>query len=94
MQRGGGLTGACSGYAADVHMLLGDLAMETELFESAQRDFSEALSLLSAHLEVPPTNLTSAMPWWPMVVPGGLRVYRIAMRALHAESACRPVAAS
>lgn len=38
--------------AADVHMLLGDLAMETERFDSAQHDFAQALSLLSAHLEV------------------------------------------
>ena len=33
-------------------MLLGDVAMETERFESAMTDYEQALSLLKVHLQV------------------------------------------
>jgi hypothetical protein len=36
---------------ADVHMLLGDVAMETERFDSASADYAEAIALLRAHLQ-------------------------------------------
>ena len=37
--------------AADVHMLLGDLAMETERFDSAAVDYREAITLMKANFE-------------------------------------------
>ncbi len=37
---------------ADVLMLLGDLGMETERFESAMTDYEQALGLLKRHLQV------------------------------------------
>ncbi len=45
---------------ADVHMLLGDVGLETERFESAKVDYEQALGLLQAKLQVPPSS-TSQM---------------------------------
>ena len=41
-------------------MLLGDLAMETERFDSAAADYREALSLMQANLEARSSSRCSA----------------------------------
>jgi hypothetical protein len=41
-------------------MLLGDVGLETERFESAKVDYEQALGLLQAKLQVPPSS-TSQM---------------------------------
>ena len=37
---------------ADVHVLLGDIGMEEERFDSSATDYESALKLLMEHLEV------------------------------------------
>ncbi|BDA49698.1 probable histone-binding protein N1/N2 [Coccomyxa sp. Obi] len=45
---------------ADVLMLLGDLAMETERFDSAMTDYEQALGLLKAHLQADDRRIAEA----------------------------------